>query len=177
MVAKRGLVRQPHFAHKQSISCSDPDTALHRTAQALIIQSLDKARNCNEEYRIGYSCPDCGRSVSHNIAPVVTEIRAESSIVEGTRSDIVLYRKVRNPIVLEVVVTHDLEPDTRNRYLESRSPVFLIKPSWDCLDALEISVIADSTLNLDVTRCRACQKKQSENASMTKRIGIKWTLF
>ena len=157
MVAKRGKVRQPHFAHKQSISCSDPDTALHKTAQSLIIQSLDSARNSNEEYRLGYPCPECGESVSYNIALVVTDIRGESSVVEGTRSDIVLYREDRNPIVLEIVVTHDLEPDTRNRYLESGLPVFLIKPTWDSLNALENSVIADATLNVDVIPCRSCQ--------------------
>ena len=159
MVAKRGTVRQPHFSHKQSIACSDPDTALHKTAQSLIIQCLDSARNSNEEYRLGYPCPDCGESVSYNIAPVVTDVRAECPIVEGTRSDIVLYREDRNPIVLEIVVTHDLEPDTRNRYLESGLPVFLIQPTWDSLNALENSVIADAILNVDVTPCRSCQNE------------------
>ena len=162
MVAKKGEVRQPHFAHKQSISCSDSDTALHKTAQSLIIQNLDKARNRNEEYRLGHPCPDCGESVSYNIAPAVIDIRAESSIVEGTRSDIVLYREGRNRIILEVVVTHDLEADTRIRYLESGLPVFLIQPTWDSLDALRNAVIADTTLNIDVTPCRSCQNEAEQ---------------
>ncbi|MXZ20499.1 MAG: hypothetical protein F4Y84_07825 [Caldilineaceae bacterium SB0665_bin_25] len=159
MVAKRGEVRQPHFAHKQSISCSDPDTALHKTAQSLIVQSLDSARNSNKEYRLGYPCPDCGKGISYNIAPSITDIRAENPIVEGTRSDIVLFRESKNPIILEIVVTHDLEHDTRNRYLESRLPVFLIQPTWDSLDALKDSVIAAATLNLDVTPCPSCQNE------------------
>ena len=159
MVAKRGNVRQPHFAHKLAIDCSDPDTALHKTAQSLIIQSLNSARYSNEEYRLGFPCPDCGESVSYNIAPAVIDIRSESPIVEGTRSDIVLHREGRNPIVLEIVVTHDLEPDTRMRYLESGIPVFQIQPTWDSLNALRNSVIADATLNVDVTPCPSCQNE------------------
>lgn len=159
MLAKRGKVRQPHFAHKQSKSCSDPDSALHRIAQSLIIQSLDSARNCNEEYRIGYPCPDCGECVSYNIAPSIIDMKAEDSIVAGTRSDIVLYRKDRNPIVLEIVVTHDLEPDTRSRYVGSGLPVFLIQPTWDSLSELELCPIAEETLNLEVTPCISCKRK------------------
>jgi hypothetical protein len=174
MVAKRGKVRQPHFAHKQAIACSDPDTALHKTAQSLIIQYLDSARSSNEEYRLGYPCPDCGESISYNIAPAVIDIRAESPIVEGTRSDIVLLREGRNPIVLEIVVTHDLEPDTRMRYLESGIPVFQIQPTWDSLNALTNSVIADATLNVDVTPCPSCQneleRKRQRDEANGKRV-------
>ena len=160
MLVKRGDIRQPHFAHKHSIPCTDPNTALHKTAQALIIQSLDNARNSQEEYRLGFPCPDCGDKISYNIAPAVTHVEREESIVEGTRSDIVLYRDGRDPIIVEVVVTHDVEPGTRQRYAESKIPVFLIRPTWDSLDELKLSVIADSTLNLQAKPCSACIERE-----------------
>ena len=160
MLVKRGDKRQPHFAHKHSIPCTDPDTALHKAAQALIIQSIDNARNNQEEYRLGYPCPDCGENIPYNIAPVVTRLETEKTIVEGTRSDIVLYRDGRNPIIVEVVVTHDLEPDTRHRYIESELPVFLIRPAWDNLHELKLSVRADSTLNLQTKPCSACIERE-----------------
>ena len=168
MLVKRGDIRQPHFSHKKSIPCTDPNTALHKTAQALIIQSLDNARNNREEYSLGYPCPDCGEKVPYNIAPAVTRVNPEETIVEGTRSDIVIYRDGRNPIIVEVVVTHDLEPGTRQRYAESRISVFLIRPTWDSLDELKLSVIADSTLNLQAKPCSACVERRNDNAANKK---------
>ena len=162
MLVKRGAIRQPHFAHKHSIPCTDPDTALHKAAQALIALSLDNARNNQKEYRLGYQCPDCGEKVSYNIVPVVTKVELEETVVEGTRSDIVIYRDDNKPIIVEVVVTHDLEPGTRQRYAESKIPVFLIRPTWDSLDELELSVIADSTLNLQAKPCLACIEREEE---------------
>ena len=160
MVARKGKIRQPHFAHKQSISCTDPDTALHKTAQALIVQSIDNARINQEIYRLGYPCPDCGENVSYNIAPVVIRVQQEEVMVEGTRSDIVLYRDGGKPIIVEVVVTHDLEPDTRHRYIESGLPVFLVRPAWDNLHELELSVRADGILNLQTKPCSACLERE-----------------
>ena len=176
MLVKRGDIRQPHFAHKHSIPCTDPDTALHKVAQALIIQSIDNARNNHEEYRLGYPCPGCGEEVSYNIAPAVTHVEPEESVVEGTRSDIVLYRDGRNAIIMEVVVTHDLEPDTRQRYIESGLPVFLIQPAWDSLDELNLSVIADTTLNLTVSPCHSCiaeaEQKRQQEEKIRKRTSL-----
>ena len=160
MVARKGKIRQPHFAHKQPIPCTHPDTALHKTAQALIVQSIDNARINQEIYRLGYPCPDCGENVSCNIAPVVIRVQQEEVLVEGTRSDIVLYRDGGKPIIVEVVVTHDLEPDTRHRYIESGLPVFLIRPAWDNLHELELSVKADSILNLQTKPCSACIERE-----------------
>ena len=168
MLVKRGAIRQPHFAHKQSIPCTDPNTALHKTAQALIVQSLDNARNNQEEYRLGYPCPDCGEDIPYNIAPVVTKLETEETIVEGTRSDIVIYRDDNKPIIIEVVVTHDLEPGTRQCYAESGLPVFLIRPSWDNLHELKLSVKADSTLNLQTQSCSACVEREERQRRQQK---------
>ena len=168
MLVKRGHIRQPHFAHKEAIPCTDPNTALHKTAQALIVKSLVYARNNQKEYRLGYPCPDCGEKVSYNIVPVVTDVNPEETIVDGTRSDIVIYRDDNKPIIIEVVVTHDLEPGTRQRYAESKIPAFLIRPTWDSLDELESSVIADSTLNLQAKPCSACVEREERQRRQQK---------
>ena len=174
MLVKRGDIRQPHFAHKESIPCTDLNTALHKAAQALIIQSIDNARNNQKEYRLGYPCPVCGENISYNIAPVVTRIGQEETVVEGTRSDIALYREGRNPIIVEVVVTHELEPDTRDRYTESGLPVFLIRPTWDNLGELKLSINTDNILNVTTTRCHSCEEQvvrdRLQRKEMRKRV-------
>ena len=170
-VSEAGRTYDNHISRTDySVPCTDPDTALHKVAQALIIQSIDSARNNHAEYRLGYPCPSCGEEVSYNIAPTVTHVEPEESVVEGTRSDIVLYRDGRNAIIVEVVVTHDLEQDTRHRYIESGLPVFLIQPAWDNLDELKLSVIADTTLNLTVYALPFVYSRgRTENANKKKR--------
>ena len=70
---------------------------------------------------------------------------------------------------MEVVVTHDVEPGTRQRYAESKIPVFLIRPTWDSLDELKLSVIADSTLNLQAKPCSACIKREKQRRRQQER--------
>ena len=77
---------------------------------------------------------------------------------------------------MEVVVTHDLEQDTRHRYIESGLPVFLIQPAWDNLDELKLSVIADTTLNLTVSPCHSCiaeaEQKRQQEEKIKKRTSL-----
>ena len=51
-VSEAGLHTTATFRAQHSFPCTDPDTALHKVAQALIIQSIDSARTNHEEYRL-----------------------------------------------------------------------------------------------------------------------------
>lgn len=82
MVAKRGSQRAWHFAHKPPLrGCGDPDRALHETAKALIVQGFAEAQTQDAEYRVGFSCRDCGDDLSWNIARLETRISAERTVV------------------------------------------------------------------------------------------------
>lgn len=158
MVAKRGSQRAWHFAHKPPLrGCDDPDRALHETAKALIVQGFAEAQNQDAEYRVGFSCRDCGDDLSWNIARPETHISAERTVVERTRSDVVVDRGDKPPLIIEVVVTHDLEPATRLRYEDSELPVFVVNPAWDTVTGLAHAAIADVVMNVPAMRCAPCQ--------------------
>ncbi len=158
MVARQGLIRQWHFAHKPPFDrCADPDKALHDTATALIVQSFSDALERRGEYHLGCPCEECERPVSGNAAVPGASVEAEKTIVPGTRSDLVVNRPGRGPVVIEVVVTHDVEPEARESYEESGIPVLKVRPTWDTLVQLESAVNTDDTLNIPRIVCATCR--------------------
>ena len=158
MMTKRGEQRAWHFAHKPPTSgCADPDRALHETAKALVAQGLTDAQTNGTEYGVGFACRVCETALSWNIARPDTTIAVERSVVEGTRSDIVIDRGPKGPLIVEVVVTHDIEEPTRARYKDSDVPVFIIRPVWDTVAELATAVNADDLINVSAVRCRECQ--------------------
>ena len=158
MMAKQGQQRAWHFAHKPPTSgCADPDRALHETAKALVVQGLTDAQANGTEYRVGFACRVCAKALSWNIARPDTSIAVERSIVEGTRSDIVIDRGPKGPLVVEVVVAHDIEEPTRARYEGSGIPVLIIYPEWDTVAELAWAVNAAAVINVSSVRCRVCQ--------------------
>ena len=158
MMAKRGQQRAWHFAHKPPTSgCADPDRALHETAKALVVQGLTDAQANGTEYRVGFACRVCAKALLWNIARPDTSIAVERSVVEGTRSDIVIDRGPKGPLIVEVVVTHDIEEPTRARYEGSGIPVFMVKPEWDTVAELEWAANAADVINVSAVRCRECQ--------------------
>ena len=154
MVARQGSQRAWHFAHKPPLSgCDDPDRALHEAAKALIVQGFTEAQNQDAEYCAGFSCQDCGEELSWSIARPATSISAERTVVEGTRSDVVVDRP-KGPLIIEVVVSHDLEPTTRFCYEQSELPVFVVYPEWSTVEGLARAVIADVVINVGPSRFR-----------------------
>lgn len=182
MVPRQGSKRQWHFAHKPPFDrCADPDKALHDTAKALIIQGLSDALDSQGEYHLGCLCAECDRAISRNVAITGASVEPEKSIVPGTRSDLVVNRPDRDPVIIEIVVTHDLEPETRDSYEKSKIPMLKVRPTWDTLAELRTAVIADDTLNIPQVRCAACkdaadrkrreeEEIQSQVDSMLKRL-------
>lgn len=158
MMARRGQQRAWHFAHKPPTSgCDDPDRALHETAKALVVQGLTDAQANGTEYCVGFACRVCEKALAWNIARPGTTIAVERSIVEGTRSDIVIDRGPKGPLIVEVVVAHDIEEPTRARYQNSGIPVFIIYPEWDTVAELTRAVNAAEMINVSAVRCHECQ--------------------
>ena len=164
MVARHGVKRQWHFAHKPPFErCADPDKALHDTATAMIVRGFYDALDHQSEYLLGCPCAECGRTVSRNIAVPGSSVETEESVVVGTRSDLVVGQTGRGPVVIEIVVTHDLEPEAHEAYTESAVPVLKVRPTWDTLTQLESGVITDETLNVPSVRCAQCKNAEQRN--------------
>ncbi len=178
MVARQGSIRQWHFAHKPPFDrCTDPDKALHDTAKVLIMQGFSAALERREEYHLGCPCEECGRAVSGNAAVPGASVEAEKTIVPDTRSDLVVNRPDRGPVVIEVVVTHDLEPEARESYEDSEIPVLKVRPTWDTLVQLESAVNVDDTLNIPRIVCATCKdaaerKRRKEEEDRRRIVSI-----
>jgi len=133
MVA-RGQERAWHFAHEApATECADPDRALHETAKVLIAQGLTDAVSAGAEYRVGFACQGCQTPLSWNIALPGTRAALERSVVGLTRSDVLIDRPQKQPLIVEVVVSHDLEDDTKRRCSETRgSALRTLEIGWLC---------------------------------------------
>ena len=162
MVARKGTKRTWHFAHKPPISeCSDPDRALHETAKAMILQGFTEALTRLGEYRVGFCCGDCGTEVTWNIARPGSMIAPERTVVESTRSDLVIERPEKSPLIVEIVVTHEIEEATRAHYEQSELPVLVVRPQWDTITELAHTLIADDSININTMRCSDCRQERA----------------
>ncbi len=171
MVARQGAKRQWHFAHKPPLErCADSDKALHDSASAMVIRGFRDALEQQREYRLGCPCGECGRIVSRNAAVPGASIEAEKSIAAGTRSDLVIGQADRGPVVIEIVVTHDLEPEAREAYKESGIPVLKVRPTWETLFQLESEAITGDALNVPPVRCSECKNAEQRHRREQDRI-------
>jgi hypothetical protein len=178
MVARKGTKRAWHFAHKPPLTdCAAPDRALHETAKAIIVQGFTEALTRRDEYRAGFCCQDCGTQATWNIAKPGAGITPERTVVEGTRSDIVINRSTKGPLIVEVVVSHEIEDATRLRYEQSDLPVFVVHPQWGTITELAHTLVADDVINVAAMRCTPCQqawerrkREQTEALSWARRM-------
>ena len=178
MIARRGRIRRWHYAHKANVECvpkPDPDNALHRYAQDIIVEGFNEKLRSGEAYDIVYGCtgyrdyffdPEfpfgesarCGNTFRENIAQPGAVIHKERSVIPNTRSDVVVELPGQKPFIIEVVNTHDLEEDTRQRYEESGCRVVVRKVTWENLDELTGECRADDTVNVAGWKCDDCRE-------------------
>ena len=165
MVIRRGHMRRARFAHKAGFVQCEKYNALHEAAKVFICQGFRRAVATGGEYQVGYPCGRCKTPISRNVASGGANIDSEKMVVKGTRSDLVVFQPGGSPrVIIEIVVTHDLESNTEQKYKAANYPVVTVEPSWDTLLDLERSAIGSRILNVkDEQRycgdCRAARKQ------------------
>ena len=149
MIPKMGARNKHHFAHKTDRAC-DPDNALHETSKAHILKRFEDARGTGGGCIMKALCSTCSKqTIEYDLTDGGASIKPEASAIEGTRSDLVVFGAdgVTPRAIIEVVVTHDLEPGTRAAYLKSGVPVIIVWPFWINLSNVR------GTLNMECTAC------------------------
>ncbi len=173
MVIRRGRIRRPHFAHKAGFVQCEKDNTLHEAAKAFICQGFRHAVTTGAEYQVGYPCEGCETPISVNVASEGAKIASEKTVVKGTRSDLVVFQPDGSPrVIIEIVVTHDLEDDTKQRYEETNYPVVTVEPSWDTLRDLLQAAIGSRILNVKTDEhryCSDCRDKRKQWESQVRR--------
>lgn len=159
LIARQGKVKQWHYSHRGA-QCSG-EGALHLAAKLLIKQRFEQALTQGKAYHLRWTCPGCSTTRRLDCTKIARHVRVESAVTEGVRADIYFCEGSKD-FCVEVVVTHDLEEATREKYKVKNIPLFILRPSWQTIQLLEHVIDASEAFHLDLERCPGCRKKQQE---------------
>lgn len=156
LVAKQGRKNRWHFAHAvdNDVTCN-AETALHRLSKLLVQQGFARAGDEHRSYPLRWHCPWCRSSRVVDTTRWWSRVVAESSATAGTRSDLTF--EGERPIVIEIVVTHDVEDETAERYANAELPVFIVRPTWETVGMLRDELVADDALIVRSDKCSTCR--------------------
>lgn len=151
-----GIKPTAHFAHKSDATCNG-ETALHKAAEAAILH----AHATGALQTLSWECPQCTR-YRHQTSLRDLVLTKEKSPCEGVVSDVLARDPSGKPVVaIEVVVTHDIEAKTLERYHASGLDVFAFFPSWVNIGDLSRGVVSldvDHRVGVvDTSSCAGCQ--------------------
>jgi len=165
-----GIKPTAHFAHRADVvaACSG-ETALHKAAKSAIVHA--HARGALQS--LAWECPLC-RRCRHLTDLRSLALRAEARPCEGVVSDVLGEDSAGEPrVAIEVVVTHDLEAETSERYRARGIRVFVLRPSWGIVGDLVRGVdplLVDHRAGLvDASSCEGCQQVLRERAEWAAR--------
>ena len=152
-----GIKPTAHFAHKADAAC-DGETALHKAAKAAILCAHVRG----DLRSLSWECPCCKRC-QHLTDLRSLVLREEKSPCAGVVSDVLGLDAAGDPrVAIEVVVTHDVEADTLERYRACGVYVFVLRPSWGTVgdivrgvDPLSVDLLLGV---VDTTACEGCQQ-------------------
>ena len=165
MIIRRGKVKRHHFAHKPPVvHLCNGDNALHEAAKLNICEGFLEAVAEGHKYNIGFPCARCKATIRVNCAEPGAGIATEASVVQGTRSDLVIIRPSgERRVIVEIKVTHDLEEETAEKYAAAHMPVVKVEPQWETLPDLRRKAIGHAALNIrQGDLCSSCIEKKKE---------------
>ena len=161
--------RKPHFRHTKSSTC-DPDSALHATAIEIIRNAQRNAqsqrepylltRPCNSAWVEDYDLKHCPKNATEINLADDWQSTTEKSIVEGTRSDLIFSHVSGQQIIIEVVNTHSMEPETETAYRRSGFPVAVVRVKWETLNRLWKGIHTQESRNFAGDECAGCESER-----------------
>ena len=179
MVIRRGPVRRRHFAHKAAFGQCEGDNALHEAAKAFICQGLRRAVATEGEYRVRYPLQKMQDSHQSQCCQRRRKHQQRENCGRGDTLRLVIFQPDGSPrVIIEIVVTHDLETKTEQKYKAANYPVVTVKPSWDTLLDLCQSAIGSRILNVKgdtryCSNCRAERKVVQKQAIKAPTLALK----
>ena len=171
--------RKPHFRHTKSSTC-DPDSALHSTAIEIIRKAHNGAQAKHTQYLLTRPC-ETKTFVEYDLKSCInmaTEIdfadgwqsKTEKSIVEGTRSDLIFSQDDGRQIIIEVVNTHSIEPETENAYRRSGIPVAVVRVKWETVNRLWKGIHTQDSRNFAGDECAGCESERLKSEADFERL-------
>lgn len=161
--------RKPHFRRTKSLIC-DPDSVLHSTAIEIIRNAHNTALSTSSPYLLTRPCKvawieDYDQKSCPNNATEIDladgwQSNTEKSIIEGTRSDLIFSHDDGQQIIIEVVNTHSMEPETESAYRNSGIPFAAFDVEWATVNRLWTGIHIEDSHNFTTDECCGCRSKR-----------------
>ena len=166
--------KTPHFRHTAPEVRCDPDAALHTYAIKMIQQAHADAQESEVEYMLMRPCRECEYLHCQNYATELDlaeswECAVETSIAPHTRTDLAFTHPDGRQIAVEVVNTHDMEPETEAAYKRAGVPVAIVRVEWETIGGLLDGLAIRSSRNFGSDMCDECEHKQKAVADRLDR--------
>ena len=153
----------PHFRHHSDEPC-DPKGYLHTAAVEVIQQAHFDAKERGVSYMFFLPIP----CMEHRLEarPVGIDLadgwgcEVEKGFL-GKRPDLRFAHADGRRIIVEVVVTHDIEPETKAAYENAGVPVAIIRPTLETLSDLSSKLISKESQNFE-SMCSLCKARAAE---------------
>lgn len=122
LIAKKGDRNAHHFAHRGQHNCN-AETILHLLAKQILKHRIEMAIATQEPLPLRWVCSRCQSEHQGNLVKRARTVRIETQL-HGKVPDLTLIDQSGEACgVIEVVVTHSIEPQTRAVYLTRRIPI------------------------------------------------------
>ena len=166
--------KTPHFRHTDPEVRCDPDAALHTYAIKMIQQTHNVAQERGIQYMLTRPCREGGYRHCQNFATEIDlaegwECADEESIVPHTRTDLAFTHSDGRQIAVEIVNTHEMEPETESAYRSAGVPVAIVRVEWETIRDLLNGLDIHSSRNFDKDVCDECGQRQKESADRLDR--------
>jgi hypothetical protein len=131
-----GGLRRAHFAHRRGEGCS-AESVLHRAAKQLLVRVVEEwIAGKGPRPAIARRCPDrsCDGGVVQDLPDDITGVASEYRLPDGSVADAVLFRGDEPACVIEILVTHAVDPEKVARmslpWVEVGADDVLDRPYW-----------------------------------------------
>ena len=123
---------------------------------------------------LGTSSPDLVTGMAITIAKTMPtevdlaegwECAVEKSIVPHTRTDLAFTHSDGRQIAVEVVNTHEMEPETECSYWNAGVPVAIVRVKWEAIRDLLHGLHISESRSFDNDVCDECERRQKEVAN------------
>lgn len=157
LTPRLGKVRARHFAHRPGSACplTAPETALHWNAKERLLALCEEAF-AGREVRLLARCPGCRRLVPDTLVSFGDSATSEGS-VGALRADVLVLRRGRPSLALEVRVSHAVDPAKEAALAAAGVPALEVDAREEWLREAGGAAEVVPVRSLGFPRCGACQ--------------------
>jgi hypothetical protein len=161
-----GRVRAPHFAHAAGSRCplAAPETALHLRAKERILALAAGAFAGRRAVSLLVRCPGCRRPDPRDLAALGDGATAEGGL-GPLRVDVLVSRAGRPSLAVEVLVTHEIEPEKEAALAAAGLPAVEVdaRTGWEREEAGRTTIACTRSLGFGpCPRCAALRRAEAD---------------